>query len=140
MQNTTSLCDAHKKLFCMQLQNVIILLDRDWQQHCISVNETVVTRVELCRCRTEGVKIMHITHTGLFSPPVLFKWVSKWGVRIDLYVMEKPLTTMGFIGGVFVRVKISLTTQHSSQEKVPILDDTGVSRKVNEARSFYLCF
>ena len=66
---------------------------------------------------------MHITHTGLFSPPVLFKWVSKWGVRIDLYVMEKPLTTPGFIGGVFVRVKISLTAVCRMKLKVYILEN-----------------
>ena len=30
-------------------------------------------------------------------------------MRIALYVIEKPLDTPGFIGGVFVRVKISLT-------------------------------
>ena len=57
----------------------------------------------------KGVKITHITHKWLFSPPVFIKGGEKIGVRIALYVIENPLNTPGFIGGVFVRVKISLT-------------------------------
>ena len=57
----------------------------------------------------KGVKITHITHKGLFSPPVFIKGGEQIGVRITLYVIEKPLDSLVFIGGVFVQVKISLT-------------------------------
>ena len=42
-------------------------------------------------------------------------------MRIALYVIEKPLDTLGFIGGVFARVKISLTVLLRECEKLPNL-------------------